>query len=136
MRRAVLLGAAALLTAGLAVAPAQAGKKTKVSSQVTIAGFTYNGPTDTVTFRGAVGSNAKCRKGRKVVLRQLEVPVVAGITRSKKSGKWKVRFTGDDVPPGNFRAIVTKKVIVKRRGGEVVKKTICKRDASPVFDAD
>uniref|UniRef100_UPI001F350B07 hypothetical protein n=1 Tax=Nocardioides alcanivorans TaxID=2897352 RepID=UPI001F350B07 len=121
--RIIRTGLAAVATTALALtltaAPAQAAKAVK--SQVTIGGYQVSGGTK-ITIDGKVkAKKAFCKKGRKVVLKQITDNQKAGTAKTNKKGVWKVKFNGNKISPGEFKATVKKKV-VKKNG----KKFTCK----------
>lgn len=115
-----------LVVMSLFALPAAAQAAT-IGSTVKISDYSYNVEKDKVTFVGKVKSNkAKCEKRRTVVLRQVSDGIKAGTARTNRKGEWEIKFAGDRVPPGKFRATVLK----KRVSGDT-----CKADTSAKFNA-
>lgn len=125
---AVALGASAATT--ITPVSAEDTGRVGVDSTITIRPYTYDEGTDTVTFPGRVVSNrAFCERDRKVRLRQTDLDILVGTDTTNHAGRWKISFTGQDVPPGVFRATVVEKVV--RRDG---RRYVCGADSAE-FDA-
>lgn len=130
-----MLAFTGMLALGLLAGPAAAnnaklpaGKNTdKHQTAVVIEGYIYDGGTDTVTFNGNVDCVTKCLGDREITLKNTDVKIVAGTGTTASGGTWEISFTGNDVPPGSFKAVADRKAIKKKRNGEVVKRTVCKR---------
>jgi len=98
---ATALGAGCAVTMILTPTVVQAAADGPVQTNVKFdQGFTYDNSTDTVTMTGTVSSKAgKCEKDRKVVVTGTDTDTRAGADRTNRNEKWKVTFTGADVPP-------------------------------------
>jgi hypothetical protein len=133
MKRTTKIAVVMALVLGLASVSALAAETTRVDTKVVIEDFGYNSSTDTVTFYGHVRADGKCEADRKITLKQTTDGIKAGTGQTNSDGDWKVKFKGADVPGGDFQAKAAESTIVKRRHGQVVKKTICKEGTSKTF---
>jgi hypothetical protein len=115
MRRAALM-LAVVLALGLIGGVAQAKKaRVKVVTEISIEGFTYDLPTDTVTLFGHVSARRpKCIRKRTAKLQQITSDLTAGSNQTDDSGYWEVDFTGVEIPPGEFQVTAEKRRIVKK----------------------
>ncbi|HEX2468557.1 MAG TPA: hypothetical protein VHJ54_10150 [Solirubrobacterales bacterium] len=129
MRRAAVVGLAALVSLCVVGAADARKQRLKVHTEVSIGGLSYVVPSDTVTLFGEVDAGRpKCERNRRVELFQITEDLFAGSVRSGRGGYWEVSFIGKPIPPGWFEATVTKRKIVKKH--KVVR---CRADISPPF---
>lgn len=122
-----------LMAIGFFAGPALANAPTqKVDTDVVHEGYDVFGSN--VTFYGHVSCDKrKCVKRRLVTLDWrdgLDGPEKVGTDRTDSNGHWEITFNSGDFPPGNYRATASKRVLRKKRGGRLVKKTVCKRGST------
>jgi hypothetical protein len=123
---------AVVVALGLIGSVAQARKaRVKVDTEISIEGFTYDLPTDTVTLFGHISAKRpKCVRNRTANLQQITLGLTAGSNRSDDSGYWDVDFIGVEVPPGEFQVTAEKRRIVRKH--RIIR---CRAATSPAFSA-
>jgi hypothetical protein len=127
MKRAGVLGAAIVLTLGLAVPASQAAKAKKIASEVEISGLSI--PGSTVLMVGDVHSRKpKCERKRDVTVffDDGSGRETLASTTTDRTGDWEI--VPGPFADGDYVAEVDSKKITK---GD--KKIVCKADASPAW---
>lgn len=128
MKRAGILGLAVVLTLGLVAGPAQAKKRVKVTTQISITDL-QESPEGFVFSGEVTAAKPRCERSRAVELLYVGGSEPFSITRtsSEPGGHWEAN-AGNVIALGDYQATVDRKRIKKKR-----KILICRASVSPFF---